>query len=178
MRSRYKFEDGRGLYFLTSSIIEFIPVFTIKKHCQIITDSFEYCRNNKEVEVVAYVIIPNHFQVLIYSEGLSTKMRSIKRHTTKQIIILAKNHQKAWLLNQFQYYKKDYKTNISHQVWKEGSHPQLMQNLDMVEQNINYIHHNPFRNGLVQKPKDWVYSSANNYAINEGIIKINKIEDF
>ena len=178
MRSRYRFEDGRGLYLVTSSIIEFIPVFISQQYCQIITNSFEYCRNNKEVEIIAYVVMPNHFHALIYSEDLSGKVRSIKRYTAKQIIKQAESDKKEWLLNQFQYYKKDYKTNSSHQVWQEGAHPQLMQNLDMVEQKINYIHHNPVRNGLVQEPDDWVYSSASNYSDNKGIIEIDKIEEF
>jgi putative transposase len=31
-------------------------------------------------------------------------------------------------------------------------------------QKITYLHHNPVRIGVVERPEDWVYSSAGDYA--------------
>lgn len=178
MRSRYQFENGKGLYFITSTIIEFIPVFTSEEYFQIIANSLSYCRKEKDIEILAYVIMDNHFHLLIYSDGLSNKIKSIKRFTARQIINQSKEDNKDWLLNQFQYYKKKYKKKSKYQVWQEGVHPQLIQNIQMVKQKMEYIHLNPVRRGLIRKPEDWKYSSASNYIINKGVIEIDKINGF
>ncbi len=46
-------------------------------------------------------------------------------------------------LQQFAFYKKAHKKDREHQVWEEGSHPQLMQNEQMLRQKLDYIHFNP-----------------------------------
>ena len=177
MRSRYKFDIEKGLYFITSTIIEFIPVFTSDKYFQIITDSLNYCRINKEIKIFAYVIIDNHFHLLISGENLSNKIRSLKRHTAKEIIEKAKKDNKQWLLNQFSFYKKRYKKNSAHQVWQEGAHPQIITEIDIAEQKINYIHYNPVKRGLVKEPQDWRYSSAGNYFYGDGVLEIDRFEE-
>jgi putative transposase len=40
----------------------------------------------------------------------------------------------------------------------------------MMEQKIEYIHHNPVRCGYVDEPEHWRYSSARNYAGIPGLI--------
>jgi REP element-mobilizing transposase RayT len=61
-----------------------------------------------------------------------------------------------------------------YKIWESGYHPQLMDDHDKLLQKIEYIHLNPVRKGLVEKPEDWKYSSARNYLLNdESIIKID-----
>ena len=177
MRSRYKFNIEKGLYFVTSTIVEYIPVFTSDKYFQIINSSLDYCRINKGIEIFAYVIMDNHFHLLISVENLSDKLRSIKRHTAKEIIEQVKRDNKLWLLNQFEFYKKKYKKESNYQVWQEGAHPQLITTVDMAEQKINYIHNNPVNKGFVRNPQDWKYSSAGNYYYNEGVIEIDRLAE-
>lgn len=42
----------------------------------------------------------------------------------------------------------------------------------MMRQKIEYIHNNPVKRGYVDKPTDWRYSSARNYAGMEGLIPV------
>jgi hypothetical protein len=44
-----------------------------------------------------------------------------------------------------------------------------------MEQKLDYIHFNPVRAGIVEKPEDYIYSSAKDYAGEKGIITIEKI---
>ena len=41
---------------------------------------------------------------------------------------------------------------------------------------MNYIHNNPVKAGFVDKPEDYRYSSARDYAGTKGLIDIEKIE--
>jgi len=68
------------------------------------------------------------------------------------------------ILKQFEFYKKNHKTDRTYQVWEEGNHPQLIQNNEMLIQKLDYIHQNPVKRGYVDKPEHWRYSSARNYA--------------
>jgi hypothetical protein len=76
------------------------------------------------------------------------------------------------ILQQFHFYKKNHKHDREHQVWEEGSHPQLLQNHAMLLQKLEYIHFNPVKRGYVDKPEHWRYSSARNYANLEGLIDV------
>ena len=39
-------------------------------------------------------------------------------------------------------------------------------------QKLEYAHYNPVRRGFVDKPEDWRYSSARNYAGQPGLIEV------
>lgn len=40
----------------------------------------------------------------------------------------------------------------------------------MIDEKIDYIHNNPVEEGLVFRPKDYLYNSAANYAGQNGIL--------
>ncbi len=67
---------------------------------------------------------------------------------------------------------KNHKRDREYQVWEEGAHPQLLQNQNILLQKLDYIHFNPVKRGYVDKPEDWRYSSARNYAGLEGLIDV------
>jgi putative transposase len=163
MRSRYKVVEPGGTYFLTATVVEWIPVFIGKEACDIIVDALAYCRAKKSLRVYAYVVMENHIHLVADAPDLSRTLQAFKRHTASEIVSLAERSKKDWLLNQFAYYKKRYKTTSRYQVWQEGLHPQLIQGQAMMHQKIAYIHDNPVRLGYVDVPEHWRYSSARNY---------------
>jgi REP element-mobilizing transposase RayT len=163
MRDRYKVIDDNGVYFMTSTIIQWIPVFNSTPYFNLIIESFEYCILNKGLNLFAYVIMDNHFHCIVSGQNISSTMSSLKMFTAKRIIEQAKRDGKDWILNQFMFYKKRYKKDSSHQVWQEGLHPVLIQNDEMFIQKAEYIHYNPVRRGYISQPEHWLYSSARNY---------------
>lgn len=42
-------------------------------------------------------------------------------------------------------------------------------------QKLNYIHENPVKEGIVEKPQDYLFSSARNYAGLESVIEIELV---
>jgi len=167
MRSRYKINQNDGIHFITSTTIEWIPVFISDKHFQILINSLIFCQRNKDLKVYAYVILENHFHMIVSGSNLSRTVQSLKRFTAKQIINFAEKQGKIWLLNQLSFYKKRFKTQSKNQLWQEGYHPELIFNDKMLIQKINYIHYNPLKRGYVSKPEDWKYSSARNFIFND-----------
>lgn len=169
MRSRYKFTEP-GNYFLTATIVEWLPVFQGVEPCNIIVDALEFCRQNKEMKLRAYVIMENHIHLIAEAPDLSTTIQSFKSYTARQIISHMTNSNKEWLHRLFTLYKKRYKHDSTYQVWQEGVHPQRIQGAEMLTQKMTYIHQNPVRRGYVDLPEHWRYSSARNYLLDPHVV--------
>ena len=167
MRSRYKITEEDGLYFISSTIVEWIPVFTSVNYFEILIDSMKHCQKNKNLKIYAFVILENHFHMIVVSERLLRTIQSLKRHTAQEIIMAVENQEKKWLLNQLAFYKKRHKIHSAHQIWQEGFHPELILNDKMLIQKFDYIHQNPVKKGYVDKPEHWRYSSARNFILDD-----------
>ena len=155
--------ESEGIYFLTNTIVSWLPVFTGSDMCSLILESLLFCRKNKGLRLYAYVIMENHIHLVAEAPDLGRCMQAFKGYTAREVIALAQTTGKEWLLRQFDYCRKAHKDHSQYQVWQEGSHPQLIQEDDMLRQKIMYVHNNPVRRGYVDKPEHWRYSSARNY---------------
>ena len=91
MRTRYKIIGSEQIYFITCTIIEWIPVFNRKPFIDVMTNSLTFCRQNKGVKVFAYVIMDNHLHLVVSGTNLSNTIKDFKRHTAREIIKLAQN---------------------------------------------------------------------------------------
>ena len=176
MRSRYKIVLEGGLYFVTSTIVEWIPVFSSEPYFQIMIEAFKYAQKNKALRLYAYVVMENHFHLLVIGPTLSNTLQSLKSFTSKQIIEQLRMDGKEWALNQMHFYKKDYKHESTFQVWQEGFHPQLLSTEQAWMQRMKYIHLNPVRRGYVERLEYWKYSSARNYySDDDSIIQLDSV---
>ncbi|MGH8554076.1 MAG: hypothetical protein ACREUD_00610 [Gammaproteobacteria bacterium] len=45
----------------------------------------------------------------------------------------------------------------------------------MMRQKLDDIHQNPVKRGYVDQPEHWRYSSARNYAGQEGLIEVERV---
>jgi len=176
MRSRYKISELESPHFITCTIVGWLPIFTRAGYLDIITASLTFCRQQKGLHLHGYVILDNHLHLVVSSNNLSEVIRDFKRHTAGEILALARQENKLWIVKQFEFSKPAHKSKSQHQVWQEGFHPQAITNEDMLRQKLEYIHFNPVRLGLVDRPEDWRYSSARNYLGRDGVLEIDLLE--
>lgn len=127
MRDRYKFLEKDGVYFVTSTIVEWLPVLTSRIYFEIIIDSLKYCAKNMALKLYAYVLMDNHFHLIGSSQDFHKTMTSLRKYTAGKIINQLHADNKEWLLNQLAFYKKKYKTESSYQVWQESVHPEFVE---------------------------------------------------
>ncbi len=173
MRSDYKILDPEGMYFITSTVIEWIPIFTTRPYFDILVSSIRFCQTHYGLAVFAWVILDNHFHLICRNPELSKVMQSLKRHTAKMIIRLLEKDRKKWIIDLLSFYKKRHKNESEHQLWQEGVHPQQIISDEMLNQKMEYIHFNPVKRGYVEEPEHWVYSSAVDYILDrKGIIEV------
>lgn len=175
MRSTYKVHNPAAVYFVTSSIVNWINIFTSEKYFNIIIEALKFYIEEGKLSIYAYVIMKNHFHLICKSDRLSETLRLIKSYTAKRIIQeLEKENPK--LLNLFKEFKKEYKVNSKYQIWQEGFHPQEMLSEKILKQKIEYTHKNPIEAGYCEIETEWKYSSARFYFSGDtSIIKLERL---
>ena len=99
-----------------------------------------------------------------------------KRFTSKKIIETIKTEitesRSEWMLNRFEYSGKNDKKIKNYRFWQEGNDAQGIYLNDYFNQKLNYTHENPVKAELVDKPEDYRYSSAIDYAGGKGLLKV------
>lgn len=158
-------------YFCTATIVEWLPLFSKPWIVKIIIDSFQFLQKEKRWILYAWVIMENHLHLVTSSENLSKELGDFKSYTARTIIDHCKqNH--PLILKRLAQAKQEFKQDRDYQFWQEGSHPEQIQNSEMMIQKIEYMHYNPVHRGYVDEPEDWRYSSARNYAGKAGLIDV------
>ncbi len=177
MRSRYKIYEKEAAHFITSTIVEWIPIFVNQAYFDILVSAFNFCVQHKNLSIFAWVILDNHFHLVCQAPELGKVIQSLKRHTARKIVEQIKADNKTWILNLFAYYKKRHKKESDYQVWQEGFHPKLISSEEMLVQKIEYIHNNPVNRGYVEKPEHWRYSSARSfYSGEESLVTLTSLD--
>ena len=171
-RSRYKIYDETAPYFLTCTILNWIPIFTRPDTVQIILNALNHRQQNRELRIYAYVILENHMHMVAQSPRLKKEIASFKSYTARQIIDYLKQKNAKRILEQLSFFKKQHKKDRQHQVWEEGCHPEQIQSEAMLRQKIDYIHNNPVKRSYVDEPAHWRYSSARTYEGQTGLMPI------
>jgi REP element-mobilizing transposase RayT len=163
MRTRYRIHEPHATYFITSTIIEWLPVFTTSACCDVLVRSLLHCREHRQLQIHAWVIMENHFHAIVSGPELPVTLGNLKRFTAHELLAQIKLEKRNWLLNQLTYFRAAHKKLQEHQVWQEGVHPQQIDTDAMMEQKMDYIHNNPVMRGMVVGPEHWRYSSAHEW---------------
>jgi REP element-mobilizing transposase RayT len=171
-RTRYRIVDGAHPYFLTCTVVAWLPVFTRQETVQIVLDSWRFLQENDRLVLYGYVILENHLHLIAAADDLAKEVGDFKSYTARKIIDHLRESKVSMLLEQLRHYKGAHKTDRTYQLWQEGSHPQEIQGDEMMLQKLEYIHNNPVKRGYVDEPVHWRYSSARNYAGLPGLLPV------
>jgi putative transposase len=174
----YKIRDQEGVYYLTFTVVNWVDVFTRKRYKDILVDSLIFCQQEKGLKLYAFVMMSNHMHCVLSCKDnkLSDVIRDFKTHTSKTIIKSIETEEgesrKDWILEQFKNKGLSNKRNKKYQFWKQDNHPVELYSNYFIDQKIAYIHNNPVVAGLVEKPEEYIYSSAKNYCGEQGLLMI------
>jgi putative transposase len=173
------YPDGNYLYFITSTVVEWIPLFLSYPYCQILLDSFTFCRQSKGLRLHAYVIMPTHLHAIIscdQPDRLTGIVRDMKRHTSRRISRKLVEDRSRVLLRPLFEMAPMGKGNTEYKVWQDGYHPIAIYTQKFFRQKLEYLHDNPVRKGFVRRSEEWQYSSADEYINGRlGLIEIDRL---
>jgi putative transposase len=92
---------------------------------------------------------------------------SERYETSQQLRAAIENNsqesRREWMLWMMHRAGKKNSNNEGFQLWQQDNHPIELSTHKMLHQKLDYIHNNPVEAGFVDKPEDYLYSSAKNY---------------
>lgn len=177
MSEKYKMHDPEGIYFTTTTVVNWIDLFTRKELKHVVVDSLKYCQKEKGLIIYAWCLMPSHLHMIVSSreQSISGIMRDFKKFTSKAFIKEFDHYSESrqdWLLNMFSRAGRDLKRVKNFKVWQDGNHSMQLMTPWFSEQKLNYIHMNPVKDEIVVEPHYYWYSSARNYNDERGLIDV------
>jgi REP element-mobilizing transposase RayT len=179
MGEAYQIRDQEMPYFLTFQVVGWADVFTRKIYRDLILENLTYSRKEKGLYLYGFVIMSDHIHLVVQQKDrkLSDWVRDFKKFTSKKLLkLILENPQesrKEWLKMIFEYHAEFNKRSGDLQFWTHENHAIELFKQEMIEGRMTYIHENPVRAGIVEKPEDYLYSSARNYSGLKGIIEVD-----
>ena len=79
---------AQDIYFTTTTVVDWVDIFTRPRYKHIIIESLQYCQQNKGLLIYAWVLMSNHLHMSVSAEGENTMsdiLRDFKKHTNKEI---------------------------------------------------------------------------------------------
>ncbi len=172
----------KELYFITSTVVGWVDVFTRPTYRHIVLDSLRYCQTNKGLVIHAWVLMSNHLHLIASTAGhdsIGDIMRDFKKFTSKKILeAIEQNVQESrreWLLDRFRFAGMNNNRITNYHFWQDGNHVEEIYTMTFLHQKIDYIHHNPVRAEIVVHPEDYLYSSASVYSGSSGLIDVSAL---
>jgi len=141
-----RFNTTGGLHFLTFSCYRRQPFFCTPQARDCFERSLEQARVRYRFYVAAYVVMPEHVHLLLTAPSsgtVATVVQAIKQSVSRKLI---GDREHFW---QARYY--------DFNVWSREKRIE----------KLKYIHRNPVKRGLVERPEDWAWSSFRHYKSGE-----------
>ena len=177
---KYKTENNNEKYFVTFTVVYWIDIFTRKDYKLIIVDSLNYCIKNKGLNVYGWVIMSNHVHLIISAKEnhvLSHIIRDFKKYTSKKIVERIQEigeSRREWLLDKLSFEARRTGRAENYKLWQDSNHAICLEKTDWFLTRLNYIHQNPVRQMIVEKPHEYIFSSAIDYSDGVGLVNIIK----
>jgi hypothetical protein len=114
-------------------------------------------------------------------ENLSDILRDFKKFTSRQIISaiekMSMKVERSGCLLSSKLRRKRIAIMYIINFWRQENKPKELYSPAFTVQKLNNIHNNPVEAGLVEKPEEYLYSSARDYVNvgNRGLLSILKI---
>ena len=123
---RYRIVEGVGVYFVTFSIVEWLPVFIDEPPCKIVADSLNFCIEQKDLRVNAYVIMLNHLHAIVFdhdfnSERLKHTLDDFRKFTGRQLADYCGQHMPPYYTETFRRHAGE---DRQRRFWQPTQHPE------------------------------------------------------
>ncbi len=149
-------------YYFTAVAHDRLPIFQTDRLKQIICNAYDEARRNHSIQILAYVVMPDHAHSLVYSQKkMEDVLRLMNGISARRIIQYLKENEFTTSLQKLRGQVRERKHK--HSVWHHHTDSLEIFGEDTFRQKVNYIHQNPVSAGLVQKAEDYRFSSVRNW---------------
>lgn len=94
---RYRIYSDAAVYFVTYSIVGWLPLFVTEAAFRIVSDSLTFCHHNKQLQINAFVIMPTHVHLIVFdgdfdNERLINTLADFRKFTGRQLSDFTATH--------------------------------------------------------------------------------------
>ena len=129
-------------YFVTTKTWQNHAVFQVPENAEILIGCLIHYRDQGSYLLHEFVVMPNHLHLILTPSDTTT---------LEKAMILIKGGSSHHIHQQ---------RTKRMQIWHSGFHEQSVRDQRDYENKVAYVHQNPVRARLVDRPEDWDYSSA------------------
>jgi putative transposase len=162
-------------FFITATITEWQPLLAQPEARDIVLQDLEFYRAKYRCKILAYVIMPEHYHILVdldQPSDLSDWLRDLQGHSASEI---SKWLQQTATAEELAVYARHANGRSKLAIWKEQARALGIVSESVLETKIEYVHKNPVRRGLTSEPGEWPWSSWRNYYLDDdSILRIDR----
>lgn len=165
----------KHLHFITGSCYHRLHRLSTEHARDLFLVILEQARQSYRFVVVGYVVMPEHFHLLISEPEIgdpSVVMKVVKERFSRQIHASARGSGSAGIPHSFANAANEWAT--LERVWQKRFYDFNVWSERKRVEKLRYMHRNPVKRGLVSSPERWPWSSFRAYAYGEtGLVRVN-----
>ena len=126
---RYRIHQDAAVYFVTHSVVDWLPVFVSAEACRIVTDSLAFCHREKALRINAYVIMPTNVHAIVFDNDfdslkLQRTLADFRKFTGRSLSDFCSQHMPAC----FSETLHDQATvDRQRRFWQPSRHPEAIE---------------------------------------------------
>lgn len=178
-KTRRAINEPGHAHFLTFTCYRRFPLLNRDRSREWVIEAFAEARKKQNSLLWAYVIMPEHVHALILPKSEAYEMRrvlaALKAPVSKHAHEFLRETDNASWLAKLTVRKGD---RTMFRFWQAGGgYDENLWNDQPIREVIDYIHANPVRRGLVERPTDWHWSSARYHAgLGDGLLVADPVD--
>src|SRR5271169_5697293 len=163
------------LHFITCSCYRRLPLFRSARARDLFLKILDETRGRYHFELVGYVVMPEHFHLLIGEPKIgtpSTVMQVLKQRVASSLRQMRLERTSTAQLRLWQ----ESQVAGPRCFWQRRFYDFNVGSRKKKAEKLNYMHMNPVKRGLVAHPKDWPWSSYSFYVGKGTNIRIDPVD--
>ncbi len=165
---------NNGVYFITFTCTQWLPLFSICEAYSLVYKWFDHLKKEGHY-IIGYVIMPHHVHAIIAFKNTPIPINTIvgngKRIMAYELVDILKSKNRDILIHEMQQMVNDTdrKRNKLHEVFEPSFDWKECRTVEFIQQKLKYIHYNPCKCNpkLANIPEDYLHSSAKFYIAGE-----------
>lgn len=151
MSNIHRLKNTDKIFFITTNLNIGDRPFNEPEY-QVVAETIVSERRRLGFLLCGYTLIPDHWHALIWPPlpiTISGVLRNVKRVSSFKINRPRQTRGSRW----------------QHQFWDR-----FVRDTKEFRERLEYMHMNPVRKGLIEKPEQWRWSSYNNFSLDRSIV--------
>jgi len=166
VKHRLERRYGLGhLHFITCSCYRRLPFLGTSRARDVFLRILSEVRNRYDFCLLAYVVMPEHIHLLISEPNIgdpSVVMKVLKQRVSRAL----RRRRKRVSVGQMGLWEDSARKRYAR-FWQRRFYDFNVWSTRKKNEKMNYMHFNPVKRGLVERPTDWEWSSCRFYAKGE-----------